>query len=840
MVNNNKLLRYSLWGLCVSTKIILVAIILNLICLGSAISAQAQEEQKFTIALKSRTFTPQPGISQKLRDSLDVQLKEGEARHLFLQLHRHLDDKEKAVLAKQGVNLLAYIGSYTWYATVTHPQALEFTSATVIRQAPILETLRWMGKIKVEDKIEPKIRQKGVGDYNRNPDGTVDIVVIFFSDITSDNIKKLISRYGQLQKKRGKLNDVVVRISESKIEKLAAEDAVQWIEEVGPPDEIHNDGSRLTINVNPLQIFPYNLDGSNVQVGEWDGGEISDAHDDLAGRVTIVEPTGVSNHATHVAGTLGGDGSRSAALGGTVNQWRGMATAVNFFSYSFVGDDLEPEEHDGAINTHGIDISQNSWGKNCCYGEYRTRSAKYDSIVRGTYGRPIPIVFSAGNSGSGFNTVTPPGGTAKNTIVVGNIFSNAKKISGSSSRGPTNNGLIKPDVVAPGDETWSAGSPAIKSTVPTDTYADMSGTSMAAPAISGTIALMLQQYRETYFGSGLQNEAPLPSTFKAILVHNAEDLTDNPSGGADLVGPDYVYGYGLINAKKAVDTIRHKRFHEDVIQSATDEDNYTIEVAAGDDELKVTIAWDDVAGTASSADILQNDLDLLLINPSGTKFYPPYELDTTNPATPAVRNFYTSEALAEVHRDDVNVLEQVVVDSPEPGTWTIKVKTSDFPYPPQKYSIIIGEEQITFKRWSLSVHSGIAIPTGSFANDFDQGFNVLLDADYHFTPQWSLVGLFGYNAFKSKTAGVEDTYWINLSANMKYRLHTGALSPYFNGGFGYYIPKTGSSGFGINLGVGLDYDYNNFVTLELGADYHTIFDKDVQFLHSHAGVIFRF
>lgn len=144
------------------------------------------------------------------------------------------------------------------------------------------------------------------------------------------------------------------------------------------------------------------------------------------------------------------------------------------------------------------------------------------------------------------------------------------------------------------------------------------------------------------------------------------------------------------------------------------------------------------------------------------------------------------------------------------------------------------------KKWSVGIHSGAAVPRGSFNKNFDPGLNVLLGTYYQISPQFSLAAFFGYNDFKSKTAGVEDTYWINLSANMKYRLRPGALSPYFSGGLGYYIPKTGNSGFGINLGVGLDYDYNNFITLELGADYHAIFYKDAQFLHSHAGVIFRF
>jgi len=110
--------------------------------------------------------------------------------------------------------------------------------------------------------------------------------------------------------------------------------------------------------------------------------------------------------------------------------------------------------------------------------------------------------------------------------------------------------------------------------------------------------------------------------------------------------------------------------------------------------------------------------------------------------------------------------------------------------------------------FSVSIHSGIATPIASFANNFDPGVNILLDVDYHFSPCLSVVGLFGYNDFKSKTVGIDDNYWLNLSANVRYnRPWTGPWSIYIG---------------------------------ELGADYHTIFDPDVQFVHSHAGVVFRF
>ncbi len=145
---------------------------------------------------------------------------------------------------------------------------------------------------------------------------------------------------------------------------------------------------------------------------------------------------------------------------------------------------------------------------------------------------------------------------------------------------------------------------------------------------------------------------------------------------------------------------------------------------------------------------------------------------------------------------------------------------------------------------SVSFHTGAAIPSGSFANDFDPGFNILLDVDYHFTPQLSLVGLFGYNDFKSKTAGIDNTYWINLSLNLRYywpiQLMPGPLSLYIGAGPGIYFPKDGDIEFGTNAGFGFVYPFRPQINFEIGADYHWIFDPDIQFTHSHAGVIFRF
>jgi hypothetical protein len=150
-----------------------------------------------------------------------------------------------------------------------------------------------------------------------------------------------------------------------------------------------------------------------------------------------------------------------------------------------------------------------------------------------------------------------------------------------------------------------------------------------------------------------------------------------------------------------------------------------------------------------------------------------------------------------------------------------------------------------WKKLAISLHGGIAIPMGALADSFNSGLNLMADLSYSFSPKFSLVGYFGYNDFKSKLTGVNDNYWLNISLNAKYR---GRLSPstaplrfyYLQAGPGYYIPENGNSGFGANIGAGFDYDYRNYLSFELGMDYHTIFSENLQFWHVHGGIILRF
>jgi opacity protein-like surface antigen len=104
------------------------------------------------------------------------------------------------------------------------------------------------------------------------------------------------------------------------------------------------------------------------------------------------------------------------------------------------------------------------------------------------------------------------------------------------------------------------------------------------------------------------------------------------------------------------------------------------------------------------------------------------------------------------------------------------------------------------------------------------------------------VGLLGYNHLNSGSPSVSDTYWWNISANLKYEFTTSPLRPYANGGPGIYIPESGSTKPGFNVGLGLDYSLTSDWIIELGADYHHVFTSgsDTQFFVPHVGLIYRF
>lgn len=630
------------------------------------------------IQLKSREFAPGAPDRPALRA---LARSDRERIHLLVQLDFIPREAAKAAYEQSGLKLLAYVPDYAWIA-----------SAPADDPAAILDLpgVTWAGELTVADKLHPLIRADRWEAYNLSPDGTAAVSVVMHQDEKLATGRALIEKHGgRVMGEVIGIGLLQVELPRDRIAALAAEDAIQWIEGAEPPLGEANDGIRNQIGVATVNAAPYNLNGTGIDVVVYDSGQAGD-HIDFGTRLIHGDADSVSEHSTHVAGTVGGSGANSAVQGGTALQWRGMATAVDLISYgtNYTGTgpifyqnvpDIEADWAQGQ-NTYGADLATASLGSNIylngyscdIMGNYGASDVLIDQIIRGDnsvvgLGDKYIATWAQGNerpsacSATGYSTTAPPA-AAKNPIHVGASNTNNNTMTSFSSWGPTDDGRIKPIVVAGGCQ--STGDLGITSTdnSPVDDYTTMCGTSMATPAVAGSIALMLQQYRTTYSTSGNF----WPSTAKAILMQTASDLGNT--------GPDYQWGFGQVRIQQAVDLIIRRGFTQaSIAQGETD--LYTFVVTDTAIPAQVSLAWDDYQATLNANPALINNLNLELVAPDAT-VWRPWILDPANPANAATRGVN--------NRDNQ---EQVTVPTPQKGTWLVRVIGATVPQGPQDYSL---------------------------------------------------------------------------------------------------------------------------------------------------------
>jgi len=264
----------------------------------------------------------------------------------------------------------------------------------------------------------------------------------------------------------------------------------------------------------------------------------------------------------------------------------------------------------------------------------------------------------------GFDTISPQA-SAKNILTVGAVFPISGGYTGVSqvvlapfsSCGPTDDGRIKPDVVADGI-----------SLITTDDDADndvqfQSGTSFSAPGVTGSLNLLRQLFEQLY------PDAPAlrASTWKALLIHTADEAGPNP-------GPDYRFGWGLMNTRRAAELLGQnatngwKAFVKQALLQPGDSIEFTVTAAGGTNALRISHAWTDAPGVADSIFLLDsitnklvNDLDIRIISPSGVTNFP-YVLD------PAART--NAATRADNTRDNV---EQVVITNAVETNYLVRI-----------------------------------------------------------------------------------------------------------------------------------------------------------------------
>lgn len=472
-----------------------------------------------------------------------------------------------------------------------------------------------------------------------------------------------------------------------------------------------NSGAALTTRTNALYeggVLELNLSGNAPEMkgrlSIWDGGKVLDTHTELVGRVTQVDNAQTTDtHATHVSGTMIATGINPRT--------RGMSNGAGLQAYDFSNDGAE------MVNAApNLLISNHSYGtvsgwrfnsdragtdnnlkwewygdttintqKDYKFGFYDGRAREWDRIAynapyylivksagndRGSNGPPAGTAYFFGSSTRTSTTARAAQndydlistyGTAKNILTVGavSVLNNGynqisdPRISSFSSWGPTDDGRIKPDIVGVGVSVFSL------SATSNNAYTSLSGTSMSTPNVSGSLFLL----QELYFKQ--TKDFMRSSTLKGLVLHTANDA-GNP-------GPDYQYGWGLLDAKKAAEVIlNHDKIHQITERTLAPNETYTTQViASGKGDLIATICWTDPEAVASSPTVanfdnrtpkLLNDLDLRVSD--GTTENLPWVLDPNQPAKNAIRG--------DNIRDNV---EQIIISNPVPGrTYTITIK----------------------------------------------------------------------------------------------------------------------------------------------------------------------
>lgn len=351
-----------------------------------------------------------------------------------------------------------------------------------------------------------------------------------------------------------------------------------------------NANAAISSGANLLWAAPYGVTGNGGTVGVWDASSALTTHQEYGGRVTTKDGSGAtSDHSSHVVGTVCAAGIDAAA--------KGMAPAVRVDSYDWDNDSGEMTARGAAVPGEAgmLNISSHSYGINAGwvytqtpvytwygagttaagyedhFGQYNTYARDIDVLA---YSLPYYLIFWAAGNDRSDNPATgnavalspggasvsydpalhPPGdrtykggydtvsyeGLGKNVLTVGALtdaVSGGLRSPGSalmtsfSSWGPTDDGRIKPDVVANGYYLRST------SYAGDTSYSTMSGTSMATPSAAGSAHLLVHLFHTLF-----TNQVMRASTLKALLIRTADD-----KGNA---GPDYEYGWGLINGSQ--------------------------------------------------------------------------------------------------------------------------------------------------------------------------------------------------------------------------------------------------------------------------------------------------
>lgn len=730
-------------------------------------SAGAGAQSDDSVRLKNRTVTPKaPAIGIK---AMSLRETPGVKRAMILQFVKKLSTEEHKGIAESGIELESYLGSNAYVAVIS--KALDLEKPAVNKLIRGIEPFKSLDKLSLEI-VRKKVPQWAILEKGKKNK----ILVEFFRFVDRKTIETELKRLG-LSGRRFSPHIWSLSAAPGKIEALSARGTVKQVKYGPIPFLPLNDTGRRVAETNQAQLpsFPGGVPqyggvtGTGVQIGIADSGvdgnhndfgQINAAGNAFGTRVYNGRP-GSGSHGTHVASIAAGNGFQSANNNFPAFSLRGHAPQAGIGDYPQLGADVDAVSD--AIRNDGTDVTNNSYVQSMTV--YDGDAAALDEIVRGDAtdgnGNLVPArpqVWAAGNNGTGAQYGNEEGyfsvfTTAKNTISVGSVDTLDQRLSDYSSLGPTFDGRIKPDIVAPGCID-SISSPSIgiqAASSGTQGYTGKCGTSMAAPVVAGIVGQMMQRYQITF------GVAPtlLPATYKAILVHTARDMVktgafpnrefNNPDTGNPVLyhaGPDFATGFGLVDADAASKVISESaRWTESEIGTVGQTINKCIQVPPGAKNVKAVLAWDDEPGSTLTAETvakLVNDLDLSLIAPDSTTYKPwtPQNLPmTANPGDGALDPIATADVTnrrAKRGDDRVNNVEMASVPFPKPGFWKVRIRAHALPNGNvQPFSLVSSHKFVSSLKCTYKVVGGGKPICNNFSWLCDQkrvnGFKIIDD-----------------------------------------------------------------------------------------------------------------
>ncbi|MCE5315625.1 MAG: S8 family serine peptidase [Armatimonadota bacterium] len=687
-----------------------------LVVISAAIS---QSTMAGSIYLKSGTID-----TDQLQKSSAVAAESCEmgSGHYLVLFSGPVGETERQALTDAGADVVEYVPDFAYMVRVEHAKVGDLKNVSGVE---------WVGLFKPEYKYS--------GDMSESADKR-QFVVTLFPDASADyaiskaDAKKIDSS--------GRMCRVIA--SGSQLAELAESSAVAWIEPYIVPNLCNNVSSE--ISGIPDVRSELSLYGSGEIVGVADAGldtgSLSTISADFSGRILNTyalrrtdDWSDLNGHGSHVVGSLLGSGALSGSDAATHTydtSFAGVAPEAELVFQS-IGDggeyvfpplDLaslfQPAYDDGAR------VHSNSWGS-AANGQYTTYSNEVDQFIWNH--KDFTIVFAVGNEAEDLDedgivdqdSLYAPA-TAKNCISVGatesyrttggyqmgygtawsssypvapirlDLMSDDRDgMAAFSGRGPTDDGRVKPDICAPGTNIVSCR--AHGSISPTAwglynaNYIYNGGTSMSTPQVAGAAALVREYYVNE---KGTQPSAAL---VKATLINGAVDISpgqyDSTHKECSAV-PDFAQGWGRMNLEESLasDPPKVMEFADEPSGLSTGSyREYQYSVIDTSVPLKATLVWTDYPGSVLAAKELVNDLDLTVTSPSG----------------------FTSGTV-----DRVNNVEQVLINSPVTGIYTVRVTGYNVAMDTQDYALVIsGGLPETYISGTVTTATGAAVQGAS-------------------------------------------------------------------------------------------------------------------------------